>query len=162
MMTPPFPHVGRLVRRAQQVHNRLWNVLVSDEVTAPQFAVLLALGSHPDADQGTIGRAASLDRSTVADVVERMGRRGYLERHRDPKDQRRNVLRLSETGRVLLDQLSGRARAMNQQLLGVFDDAGREEFLRQLATFVARVEAMANLRGELGEGEPIDTDGAIR
>jgi DNA-binding MarR family transcriptional regulator len=141
-MNPPLPHVGRLVRRAQQVHNRLWGKLVSEEVTSPQFAVLFALGGLDEADQRTIGRAASLDRSTVADVVDRMVRRGYLERRRDPHDQRRNLLSLSVEGRALLEDLMGRGRSMNDALLGTLEPEERTEFLRLLAKFVAQIEEM--------------------
>lgn len=140
-MNPPLPHVGRLVRRAQQVHTRLWGELVSPEVTSPQFAVLLALDSEPEADQRTIGERASLDRSTVADVVDRMVRRGYLERRRDPVDQRRNLLRLSPSGRGLLDELMERSRKMNQLLLESLEEPEREEFLRLLQKFVALIES---------------------
>jgi DNA-binding MarR family transcriptional regulator len=138
----PQPHVGRLVRRAQQVHNRLWGLVVSEEVTSPQFSVLLALGADPEADQRTIGRAASLDRSTVADVVDRMVRRGYLERRRDPGDQRRNLLSLTDEGRALLETVGQRAVAMNEALLATLDEDERREFMRLLIKFVGRIEAM--------------------
>ena len=153
MITPPLPHVGRLIRRAQQVHTRVWGNVVSEEVTSPQFAVLLALDSHPDADQRTIGRAASLDRSTVADVVDRMARRGYIERRRDPVDQRRNLLCLSNAGRELLQELIGRARAMNQNLLETLDETARAEFLRLLTKFVSLIEGAGGLTGQ----EPSET-----
>ncbi|HVB06081.1 MAG TPA: MarR family winged helix-turn-helix transcriptional regulator [Acidimicrobiales bacterium] len=152
-MSPPLPHVGRLVRRAQQVHNRLWGKLVSEEVTSPQFAVLFALAETDEADQRTIGRSASLDRSTVADVVDRMVRRGYLERRRDPEDQRRNLLRLSPEGRSLLVALMARGREMNEALLGTLDETERVEFLRLLTKFVALIEAMDGAEGEAGGAE---------
>ncbi len=142
MMNPGLPHVGRLVRRAQQVHNRLWGKVVSEEVTSPQFSVLLALATNPEADQRTIGRAASLDRSTVADVVDRMVRRGYLERRRDPGDQRRNLLRLSAAGHVLVEPLMARARQMNDSLLATLEEGERAEFLRLLTKFVSQIEEM--------------------
>jgi DNA-binding MarR family transcriptional regulator len=122
------------------VHNRLWGELVSEEVTSPQFSVLLALQTHPDADQRTIGLATSLDRSTVADVVTRMMHRGYLERRRDPLDQRRNRLRLTAAGQAQLEELMTRSRAMNQRLLEMLEEPERSEFLRLLTTFVARIE----------------------
>ncbi len=39
------PHVGHLIRRAQQIHNRFWNDDVSEDVTSPQFVLLLLAGS---------------------------------------------------------------------------------------------------------------------
>ena len=34
---------GHLARRLQQTHTLLWNALVSEETTSPQFAVLNAV-----------------------------------------------------------------------------------------------------------------------
>lgn len=129
------------MRRSQQMHHRLWATLVSDEVTSPQFSVLLALKAIPDADQQTIGKAAYLDRSTVAEVVERMVRRGYLDRKRDPRDQRRNVLRLSASGESLVDELLPATRTLNETMLDVLNDSECEAFVALLTKFVAGLES---------------------
>lgn len=110
-------HPGHLARRLQQASYTLWTAMVSDEVTAPQFVVLNVLCAEPDIDQRTLGERASLDRSTVADVVARLVRRGLVERVRDTEDRRRNVLQLTSAGRLVLSQVGGRTAAMNRALL---------------------------------------------
>jgi hypothetical protein len=42
---------GHLARRLQQAHTLLWNTLVSEETTSPQFAVLNAVAASDDLDQ---------------------------------------------------------------------------------------------------------------
>ena len=87
-------HPGHLARRLQQAHHLLWNAMVSEEITSPQFAVLNALIAEPGLDQRGVGERVRLDRSTVADVVGRLTRRDLLDKVRDPQDGRRALLRL--------------------------------------------------------------------
>ena len=61
-------HPGHLARRLQQAHYLLWNTMVSEEITSPQFAVLNALVAEPGLDQRTVGERVGLDRSTIAEV----------------------------------------------------------------------------------------------
>lgn len=63
-------HPGHLARRLQQAHYLLWNTMVSEEITSPQFAVLNALVAEPGLDQRTVGERVGLDRSTIAEVIE--------------------------------------------------------------------------------------------
>ncbi len=94
-------HPGHLARRLQQAHALLWNAMVSEETTSPQFAVLNALMEKPDIDQRTLSAHVHLDRSTIADLVARLVRRGLVARVRDPLDGRRNVLKLTAEGERL-------------------------------------------------------------
>jgi DNA-binding MarR family transcriptional regulator len=64
-------HPGHLARRLQQAHYLLWNTMVSEEITSPQFAVLNTLVAEPGLDQRTVGERVGLDRSTIAEVISR-------------------------------------------------------------------------------------------
>src|ERR1044072_2157868 len=86
-------HPGHLARRLQQAHYLLWNTMVSEEINSPQVAVLNALVAEPGPDQRTVGERVGLDRSTIAEVISRLGRRGLLDKVRDPQDGRRSLLR---------------------------------------------------------------------
>ncbi|WP_143678425.1 MarR family transcriptional regulator, partial [Streptomyces rhizosphaericus] len=72
-------HPGHLARRFQQAHSLLWGAMVSEETTSPQFAVVNALIEKPEIDQRTLSEHVHLDRSTIADLVARLARRGLLE-----------------------------------------------------------------------------------
>ncbi|MEU9972104.1 MarR family transcriptional regulator [Streptomyces sp. NPDC051014] len=110
-------HPGHLARRLQQAHYLLWNTMVSEEITSPQFAVLNALVAEPGLDQRTVGERVGLDRSTIAEVVARLGRRGLLDKVRDPQDGRRFLLRLTGDGLRIHGRLALRTARMNQVFL---------------------------------------------
>ncbi len=110
-------HPGHLARRLQQAHYLLWNAMVSEEITSPQFAVLNALVAERDLDQRTVGERVGLDRSTVAEVISRLIRRGLLDKVRDPEDGRRYLLALTDEGLRTHRRLTVRTDRMNQVFL---------------------------------------------
>ena len=67
---------GYLIRRAQQVHATIWSTVFGGDLTGPQYAVLLAVANGESMDQALIGARASLDSSTVADIVARLADTG--------------------------------------------------------------------------------------
>jgi len=139
-------HPGHLIRRAQQVHYWLWNAEVSSEVTSPQFAVLYALRAEKNIDQKTLGERVSLDRSTTAEVVARLANRGLLQRFRDPKDARRNLLRLTPLGLRTTEGLIPKAARMNRLLVSVLSDCEQAELLRMLNLVVDADESLRKER----------------
>lgn len=124
-------YTGHLIRRAQQRHVAIWQQHVSSEVSSVQFAVLTALDAHPGASQRRLGLELDLDRSTIADIVVRMLRRGLIERRRNPDDLRQNVLRLTAQGCAELHRLRPRVEAIEHLVtLGLTTD--EQEQLRRL------------------------------
>lgn len=130
---------GYLIRRAQQVHNTLWTEQLTTTVTPPQFAVLAALSVEEDVDQRRLGELASLDKSSVADVVARLTAQRWIERARDPHDGRRNILRLTPASEIAIRHLSPVVDEVQRRLLGPLDDSEVDDFLRSLSA-VARIE----------------------
>lgn len=135
-------HPGHLARRLQQAHYLLWNTMVSEEITSPQFAVLNALAEKPGIDQRTVGEHVHLDRSTIADVVARLAGRGLLERVRDPLDGRRNVLELTQEGARLHRRLVTRTARMNRVFLSPLDEDEQEVLLRLIARVADAAEEL--------------------
>src|SRR5690606_41237622 len=76
-------HPGHLARRLQQAHHLLWNTMVSEDITSPQYAVLNALVAEPGLDQRTVWERVVLDLSNIAEVRARLVRRGLLRKVRD-------------------------------------------------------------------------------
>ena len=140
-------HPGHLIRRAQQVHDWLWNVRVSEVVTSPQFAVLYTLRDRPDIDQKTLGEQVSLDRSTAAEVVKRLTERGLVRRLRDPNDRRRNRLRLTAAGIRTVERLTPLAEQMNGMLVSVLSASEQTQLLRMLNLMVDADEKMRSRNG---------------
>ncbi|MCG0287442.1 MarR family winged helix-turn-helix transcriptional regulator [Streptomyces sp. PSAA01] len=135
-------HPGHLARRFQQAHSLLWGAMVSEEITSPQFAVVNALTERPEIDQRTLSEHVHLDRSTIADLVARLARRGLLERVRDPNDGRRNVLRLTREGAMVHRKLVRRTARMNRVFLSPLDETERETLLRLIARVTDAAEEL--------------------
>ncbi|MFK4145010.1 MarR family winged helix-turn-helix transcriptional regulator [Streptomyces sp. NPDC004065] len=137
-------HPGHLARRLQQAHYLLWNTMVSEEITSPQFAVLNALVAEAGLDQRTVGERVGLDRSTIAEVVGRLLRRGLLDKVRDPQDGRRFLLRPTEEGERTHRRLSVRTARMNQVFLGPLSPRERDLFIDLVRRVADAAEGLRN------------------
>ncbi|GAA3507282.1 MarR family winged helix-turn-helix transcriptional regulator [Streptomyces showdoensis] len=125
-------HPGHLARRLQQAHHLLWTTMVSEEITSPQFGVPQRPAGRAGLDQRTVGERVGLDRSTIAEVVSRLTRRGLLDKVRDPDDGRRSVLRLTEDGERTHRRLTVRTARMNQIFLAPLAPEEQAQFLSLL------------------------------
>lgn len=121
----PQRYTGYLIRRAQQRHVAAWSRLVSTETSSVQYAVLTVLERLGESSQQQLCSAADLDRSTIADLVARMERRGLLTRRRAADDRRRNITVLTPEGRAELDRLRPGVEAVERELTGDLDDGER-------------------------------------
>lgn len=124
---------GYLIRRAQQVHTTLWAEVVGAEVTGPQYAVLAALAVHRGLDQVSLGRHASLDRSTIAEVIARLAASGWVRREVNDKDARRQVLDLAPGARTRLRSLTPRAQRVQTRLLEPLPADRVDQFIHLLS-----------------------------
>jgi DNA-binding MarR family transcriptional regulator len=133
-------YVGHLARRLQQANTQLWHTLVSEETTSPQFAVLNAISIGGETDQRMVGAQIGLDRSTTAEIVTRLADRGLLRRIRDPRDGRRNLLRLTGEGEAVHRQLARRAARMNKVFLGPLDPDEQKTLLELMQRVVSAAD----------------------
>lgn len=142
MPTPPPPvrdlasepqrYVGYLIRRAQQRHVALWSTLVSTETSSVQYSILAVLNRRTEVSQKDLCDEVHLDRSTVADLVARMERRGLIERRRDSSDSRRNVVSLSASGVAEHARLKPLVESVQIELTRSLTDADRDGLVRIL------------------------------
>ncbi len=132
----------RLVRRLLQGYGALWTLEVSPGLTSPQFGVLSALSDEPGMDQRSLGERISVDRSTIADVVNRLARRDLIAKVRDPNDGRRDVLSLTPEGRRQLGQARTSVDHLRHKVFASFTDHETEEFVRLLQKLVECIEVL--------------------
>ena len=71
-------------------------------LTGPQLMILQEVSKTGDVSVGEIAKAISLSQGTVTGIVERMEKRGLLERYRSTIDRRRVIVHVTETGEALL------------------------------------------------------------
>jgi DNA-binding MarR family transcriptional regulator len=80
-------------------------------ITGPQRLVLKIVKQFPGISPGDLARIIHLHPSTITGVVQRLVRKGLLERDRDPDDTRRAHLRLRPQGLRFTRRSSGTVEA---------------------------------------------------
>lgn len=123
---------GHLLRRSEQVHGALWNTYVGSLVTPSQYALLCAVAAREGLDQSTAGDLASLDKSSVAEVVRRLCQREWLIAMPDPDDRRRKCLRLTPAARSLFEKATPGVMTVQAELLSPLRERDRDTFITQL------------------------------
>jgi DNA-binding MarR family transcriptional regulator len=101
-------------------------------LTALQYTALTVLERHPDLSSAQLARSAFVTAQSMADMVAALEGRGLLERHRDPGDRRRLMLRLTADGRKLLNRYRSRVEALEQRMLTDLSERQVRELRRSL------------------------------
>jgi DNA-binding MarR family transcriptional regulator len=81
-------------------------------LTYPQYLAMLVLWEASPRTVGALGEALDLESSTLTPLLKRLEAQGLVARARDPRDERRVVVTLTEAGAALRDK----ARAVPEQL----------------------------------------------
>jgi DNA-binding MarR family transcriptional regulator len=67
-------------------------------VSPGEFGVLVLVEANPGINQTSLAKAVGADRSTMVPIIDRLERRGLLERQAMPGDRRAHALRLAKSG----------------------------------------------------------------
>ncbi|MDF1792023.1 MAG: MarR family transcriptional regulator [Thalassobaculaceae bacterium] len=81
-------------------------VLEALDLTYPQYLAMLCLWEADDVTVNALGARLRLDSGTLTPLLKRLEGRGLIVRRRDPGDERRVRVALTETGRALGDRAS--------------------------------------------------------
>jgi len=73
-------------------------------LTYPQYLVMLVLWEKEPQTVGSLGARLYLDSGTLTPLLKRMEAAGLVRRTRDPEDERRVVIELTESGKILRNQ----------------------------------------------------------
>lgn len=107
-----------------------------DDLTPRQYAVLLTVSQNEGLSQTQLVDRTGIDRSTLADIVRRMLKKGLLSRRRTKEDARAYAVRLSDEGWRSLRVADPVARRVDERILSAIPAAQRERFLSDLSTIV--------------------------
>jgi len=136
-----------LLRRAGQFAADLY----ASETGAPgltprQFMVMQAVENEEGLSQTQLVERTGIDRSTLADVVQRLLKKNMLQRRRTKEDARANSIRLSAAGRRALQATQPGATLADRKLLETLPPPRRKEFmdsLRQISSALDEYEMAA-------------------
>lgn len=130
-----------LLHRAGQCAGDIFADEVSGEGLTPrQFAVLVAVAGNEGQSQTDLVEMTGIDRSTLADIIRRMLKKGLLSRKRTRTDARAYAVRLTPQGREALGSARPGAVNADARVLAALPPAKREEFLTLLATIVRTID----------------------
>jgi DNA-binding MarR family transcriptional regulator len=95
--------VGFHIRLAHgAVYRHFTETFVDLGLTQKQVSVLWLIDDHPDIAQADIGRRLQMDRATVMAIINRLQKRGFVERAASTGDRRRQTLHLTPSGHEAL------------------------------------------------------------
>ena len=81
-------------------------------LTYPQYLAMLVLWEASPRTVGALGEALDLESSTLTPLLKRLETQGLVARARDPEDERRVIVTLTQAG----DALRDKAKAVPEQL----------------------------------------------
>ena len=124
---------AHLLHRAQQrASDMTQQALRAVKLTPRQFAVLLALREDEGVTQSELVRRTGIDRSTLADMLARLGKRGLTHSRRTEEDQRANAVTITAEGTRLLQTVAPKVREAEERMIASLPDAVRGPFVAAL------------------------------
>jgi DNA-binding MarR family transcriptional regulator len=108
------------IHRAEQAAALLFSENVAAKMTVRQAVVLKAVLDTPGCSQTDLVNATGVDRSTLADIVRRLQRRGWLQRRRTKEDARAYAVQLTPEGHKALQSARHAATKTEKQLADKF------------------------------------------
>src|SRR6201988_765073 len=130
-----------LLHRAGQCAGDIFHAeMMHGELTPRQFAVLYTVANNEGLSQTGLVERTGIDRSTLADIVRRMQRKGLLQRRRTKEDARAYAVKLTDEGRKALRTAEPLARKVDDRILDALPDRQRDQFINGLVAIVDQLQ----------------------
>lgn len=126
-----------LLHRAGQCAAEIFQTELGDGGLTPrQYVVLVTVSQNPGLNQTQLVERTGIDRSTIADIVMRMTKKGLLQRRRTREDARAYSVRLTEAGSCALDAAEPVSRRVDERILATLTSGQRHRMMQHLNTMV--------------------------
>ena len=126
-----------LLHRAGQCAAEIFQAeLGSGDLTPRQYAVLLTVSSNEGLSQTHLVDRTGIDRSTLADIVRRMLKKGLLQRRRTKEDARAYAVKLTDEGWRVLKSAEPLTRKVDERILSALPTNQRDRLLQDLNAIV--------------------------
>ena len=109
------------------------------QLSINEWRVMVVLASHPGVSATDVADSTGLDKMSVSRALAGLLRHGRLLREGDPRDQRRNRLYLSATGKRLFARIGGQAKQREAELFSGVQKADLEHMNATLDKLIAAV-----------------------
>ena len=132
-----------LFHRVSQCSDELFLSELPD-LTPRQLAVPTTIAQHEGGSQTDLVGHTNIDRSTLADIVKRLAKKGLLQRRRTKEDARAYAVKLTDEGRRVLRSAEPLAKKVEDHILAALPAGRRERFMRELQTIIGALEQSTN------------------
>ncbi|MEO0799531.1 MAG: MarR family winged helix-turn-helix transcriptional regulator [Pseudomonadota bacterium] len=141
-----------LHRAGQRAGDVFQSEMTTGDLTPRQYAVLVTVSQHEGLSQTNLVERTGIDRSTLADIIRRMLKKGLLQRRRTKEDARAYAVKLTDEGRRVLENATPLADRVDQKVLAVLPD--KEERARFLQDLNLIIEALGRVDFSDPVGDP--------
>ena len=131
-------------------------------LTGPQLVILQEIANLGEVTAGEIAKAASLSQATVTGILERMEKRGLLARQRSESDKRRIMVRITPSGREILQEAPPLMQEAFIERFASLQDWEQTMILSALQRLVSIMDARAIQAGPFLATSPLDAPGLQR
>ena len=121
-----------LHRAGQSADHLMTQTLQSMSLTPRQAVVIQNIEEFQPVTQTAIVHHTGIDRSTVADICERMQERGFIDRERDKTDARAYVIVLTVRGERIAEKIRQLTSEQQSHMMAHVPVRHREPFLKSL------------------------------
>ena len=133
-----------LLHRAGQCAGDVFAAEIGEtDLTPRQYAVLHTVSQNEGLSQTDLVQHTGVDRSTLADIVRRMLKKGLLQRRRTKEDARAYAVKLTEEGRRQLKLANPVSRRVDDRILDSLPSKQRDQFLEDLGAIVTALSKAA-------------------
>lgn len=120
---------SHLLHRAQQFAAERFEGSGDMDITLRQFAVLAAVAEQEGCTQSDLVKSTGIDRSTLADMVARMEKRGLIERRQAKLDARAKAVHMTEAGTAALEAAKPVVQKADEAILDMMPKTRRRAFI---------------------------------
>lgn len=134
---------GHLLRRAQQYSHDLYSKHVGSSGPTPrQFEVLHTVSKNEGLSQTDLVRHTGIDRSTLADMIARMIKKGLLSRQRTKADARANSVSITAAGKRMLTSAMPKVTKAEAEAMKVLPKTQQTNFMKALEAYASALDEM--------------------
>ena len=140
-----------LLHRVEQYAGDVFHEEMTEaNLTPRQYAVLLTVSQNEGLSQTALVEKTGIDRSTLADIIRRMLKKGLLRRKRTREDARAYAVRLTAKGKLALTEALPAALSADERILKALPKKERDEFLLALVHIMETIRKISESSEQSG------------
>jgi DNA-binding MarR family transcriptional regulator len=120
----------------RSMSERLVEELTTAEVTYPQLQALHFIAHHSEVTVGDISDGLEISYPSATNMIQRLVKKGLVEKCEDPRDRRAVQVGLSEHGTSIVGRLESERSSRFRTIIGEMEPEQRSKFAESLCDFI--------------------------